>query len=129
MYSFRKEERLNNKKAIDRLFDEGKSFNSDPFHVIRSSEPFDSKHPLRVLISIPRKKIRKAVVRNLLKRRIREAYRLHKHALYNTLCKTRGYCTLGLIYTSVEIAGFKEIEEKIIMILQRLQKEYEKTDQ
>ncbi len=129
MYTFTKEERLNSKKAIDRLFDEGVSFYLDPFHVIRTAEPFASKSPVRVLISIPRRKIRKAVNRNLLKRRIREAYRLHKNPFLETLRQLDGHCTMALIYTSGKIAGYKEIEEKIILILKRLQKEYEKADQ
>ena len=129
MYTFKKEERLTSKKAIDRLFDKGMSFYLDPFHVIRTSEPFTSKFPVRVLISIPRKKIRKAVDRNLLKRRIREAYRLHKNPFLETLSQRNGYCTMALIYSSGKIADYKEIEEKIILILERLQKEYEKADQ
>jgi ribonuclease P protein component len=129
MYTFRKEERLHSKKAIDRLFAEGVSFYLDPFQVVRTNEPFEAKSRVRVLISIPRKKIRKAVDRNLVKRRIREAYRLHKNPFSETLRQLNGYCTVALIYSAGKIAGYKEIEEKIILILERLQKEYEKADQ
>lgn len=129
MYTFIKEERLRHKKDIDRLFSEGIRFYSDPFLVIRISEPFDSRHPMRVLISVSKKRIRKAVLRNRMKRRIREAYRTHKTALYDTLNKNRRFCTLALIYNSGEIAEYKDVEEKIILILKRLQKEYEKPNQ
>jgi len=126
MYSFRKKERLKSKKAIDLLFSEGESFFIDPFQVIQISEPFDSGYPARLLISVSKKKVRKAVTRNLLKRRIREAYRLHKAPFYKSLNQHHRFCSLALIYSTSKIAEYKEIEEKIILILQRLQKENEK---
>ena len=100
----------------------------DPFQVVRLDGPFDSKYPVRILISVPKRKVRKAVHRNLLKRRIREAYRLHKQGLYDVLLQHGGHCTLALVYTSGKIAGYKAIEEKIILILKRLEREYEKGD-
>ena len=129
MYTFTKEERLKHKKDIDRLFSEGNRFNLDPFLVLYSSNPLASKYPARVLISVPKKRIKSAVDRNLIKRRIREAYRLHKNPFYEILKQQLRFCSLALIYTSVKIAEYKEVEEKIILILERLQREYEKGNQ
>jgi len=129
MYTFKKAERLKSKKAIDRLFAEGARFYVDPFQVVHAAEPFDSDSPARLLVSVPRKKIRKAVRRNLLKRRIREAYRLNKNPFLETLLLHHRFCTFALVYATGKIADYKEIEEKIILILKRLQKEYEKADQ
>lgn len=129
MYTFTKEERLRHKKDIDRLFSEGIRFYFDPFLILYISDPFVSKYPARVLISVPKKKIRKAVKRNLIKRRIREAYRLHKIPFYKILKQQQRFCSLALIYTSDKIDEYKEIEEKIILILERLQKEYENRNQ
>lgn len=129
MHTFKKEERLTSKKAIDRLFSESKGFYLDPFSVIWSTEPFDTAYPARILISVPRKKIRKAVQRNFIKRRIREAYRLQKKSFYEFLVNNKSYCSFALIYNSREIKEYKVLEEKILLVLQRLQKEYEKGNQ
>ena len=129
MHTFTKEERLKHKKDIDRLFSEGNRFYFDPFLVLHSSGPLASQYPAKVLISVPKKKIRSAVDRNLIKRRIREAYRLHKNPFYETLKQHLRFCSLALIYTSGNITEYKEVEEKIILILERLQREYEKGNQ
>jgi ribonuclease P protein component len=126
MFTFAKEERLRSKKAIDRLFSDGKSFHVAGFQVVHLSEPFTAGYPARILISVPRRKIRKAVMRNLLKRRIREAYRHHKQDLYKVFEANSVKCTFALIYTQSEVASYQEIEEKILSVIKRLEKEYEK---
>jgi len=126
MYTFGKDERLKSKKIIDRLFSEGESFYLDPFLVIWLTNPEDIS-PASILISISKKKIRKAVVRNLLKRRIREAYRLNKIPFRNFLLEHKVGCSIAFVYTSSQIADYKDIEKKIILILQRLQSRYEES--
>ena len=79
------------------------------------------------MVSVPKKKIRKAVKRNLLKRRIREAFRLQKKPFYEFLTARQANCSFAVVYNSGEIAEYKVLEEKILLVLQRLQKEYEKS--
>lgn len=129
MFTFSKEERLSSKKVIDRLFAEGKSMHVTPFRIIWLEDTFESNQPSRVMIGIPRKKIRIAVKRNLLKRRIREAYRLNKKPFVDFLTQHGRCCSVAFIYTSDNVTEYKELEEKIILVLKRLQKEYEKDNQ
>lgn len=126
MQTFTREERLRSKKIIERLFAEGKNFNVPPFFIIWIPDEYVSFSPARILISVSKRKIRKAVDRNLLKRRIREAYRGNKNLLYEFLIKHNRKCSFAVVYSSGKIAEYKEIEEKIILVLQRLQKEYAK---
>ena len=126
MQTFNKDERLSVEKIIDKLFSEGKSFLIYPYRVVWLEHDHGTKYPVQILISVSKKKFKRAVDRNLIKRRTREAYRKNKSSFYKFLNNKNKNCTFALIYTSNEIALYKEIEQKIISILQRLQSEYEK---
>jgi ribonuclease P protein component len=126
MQTLRKEERLAGKKKIEELFSSGKSFYVKSFKVIWLFQDDRQKYPVSVLITVSKRYIKKAVDRNLIKRRIREAYRKNKQSLYAHLEPKNGHLNLALIYSNPTLATYKEIEEKIILILQRLQSEYDK---
>src|SRR4051812_43206035 len=85
---FPKEERLSSKKLIEELFSKGSSYYLYPFRLLVKDEklPEGQLFP-QVLISVPKKKFKKAVDRNRLRRQIKEAYRLNKGNIF---------CDLGL---------------------------------
>lgn len=126
--SFRKAERLCSRKEISELFTSGNGFNVRPFRVVwlRASE--DAPSHLRVVMSVPKRKLRKAVDRNLIKRRMREAYRKHKAELITLLESRDRNVNLMLVYQSAELMKYREIEEKIVLILQRLKAEHAAAD-
>lgn len=117
--TFKKSERLSHKKSIQELFTKGSSFYLYPFKVIFSINDDAPVH--QILISVPKRNFKKAVLRNKLKRRIREAYRLNKHLL-DTSVKYQ----IAYIYTSKELLEFNDIERKLIVILERLKKQLAK---
>ena len=118
--SFKKEERLQSKKIIDLLFEKGMSFAEVPIRTIWLSSELKTKFPVQVLIAVPKKNIAKAVQRNQMKRRMREAYRKHKHILYQKLQSSNKTIALALVFTGREVIAYPELEEKIILSLQRL---------
>ncbi len=78
-FTFKKSERLSSKKDIQELFNNGSSFYLYPFKVI--TLPADTSKLHQVLFSVPKRLFKRAVDRNLLKRRMREAYRLNNSEL------------------------------------------------
>ncbi len=120
--TFIKDERLCKKILIAKLFREGHSFYIHPFRVTFIETEIPVNIPAQVLISVPKQNLRKAVQRNKIKRRIREAYRINKGILYDDLTERQQQMALCIIYTSKEILPFNLIREKIILLLQRLRK-------
>ena len=119
MQTFTKAERLCGKTALDQLFQTGKSFNSYPFKAIWQ-ETSHGEAPIQVVISVPKRLFKKAVHRNRIKRLIREAYRKNKAKAYDALGNKK--VLLLLIYTAKTIMEYKEVEEKTLIALERLNK-------
>ena len=118
MNKFPKSERLHSKKQIEQLFSQGDSFTVYPLKVVYLKKPLESRLQNQVLVSTPKKKFKRSVDRNKLKRRIKEAYRLHKQVLEN---KQAGfYLLIGYIYVGKEISSYQIIEEKLKQSLVRL---------
>jgi ribonuclease P protein component len=105
-FTFRKEERLSKRKQIQELFAKGSSFYLYPFKLILLPAPKSALH--QILISVPARNFKRAVDRNLLKRRIREAYRLQKGIL------PEQKMFVGFIYTAKEILSFQDIKQKML---------------
>ncbi|MHC1706262.1 MAG: ribonuclease P protein component [Bacteroidales bacterium] len=124
--SFPKEERLHVSRLIELLFTKGKSFHYYPLKATWILLPDVMASPVQILITVPKKNFKHAVYRNLLKRRIKEAYRLNKSALLNSVKKHDRHLLLALIYTAPNALPFQDIQEKINLILQRLIVENEK---
>lgn len=83
--------------------------------------------PAQILISAPKRRFKLAVHRNRIKRLVREAYRQNKQPLYHHLQTHQKQLVFMLFYAAKNIMPYKEIEGKIIILLQRLIKEHEKT--
>ena len=117
---FSKNEKLKSKVAIELLFSKGKTINAFPLRVIYLKKIDCTGIIINAGVSVPKKNIKLAVNRNLLKRRIREAYRLNNNELKKQLKKNEIEFNLMFIYTSKQILPYKEIEDKIKVILTRL---------
>lgn len=112
--SFGKEEKLCSEKDIEALYKTGTSFLNHPVVIYFLPQP--QLRYTRVLVSVSKKKFKKAVDRNLLKRRLREAYRHHK-----SLLDKKGF--LGLVYIGQEALPLASIEKSVKAGLLKLMQE------
>lgn len=124
-FNFPKKEKLKSVKDIDVLFKKGKSIHQFPFRLIYLEKQEKKGVPINFGVSVPKKKIKLAVTRNLIKRRVREAYRLNNKELKAALLVLSKELNVMLIYGSDKILSFHEIEDKIKVILYRLKESCE----
>lgn len=120
-YALPKAERLRSLGAVRRLFDEGTAGFVYPFRYMVITEQ-STKPSVEVLFSVPKRFHKRANKRNLLKRRMREAYRHHKAELV-AYAEERGLqIDLALVYTSKDIVSYKSIENAFCKVLERVAK-------
>ncbi|MBR1726676.1 MAG: ribonuclease P protein component, partial [Muribaculaceae bacterium] len=115
-----KSEKLCSRTAVNQLFEHGKSVMAFPLRAVyRLHESGPS--PSQFLITIPKKKIRHAVGRVLLRRRIREAYRLNRRSLlYPTLEQAGISADIAIIYLDKQPADYTTIEARVRLLLDRI---------
>lgn len=113
-HTLHKNERLCSKVGITGLISKGKHGNVDNFHFCYLLE--NKAENNRVLISVPKKFFKRAVKRNLLKRRIRECWRKQKHNL------NKEHTDILISYSTKEILEYKEIYDSISKIIERINK-------
>ena len=123
MFQFPKKQKLCGEKVIERLFANGKSISEKPFRAIWNFEKNNDQVFVKSLIVVSKKRLKLAVDRNVVKRRIKEAYRLQKKQLECFLEGTNQQLNLAIIYQQEEILDYKTLEEKINLLLSRLIKE------
>ena len=120
-FTFKKEERLKSRKIIGKLFKEGHSFTSYPLRLVWTKmDTRLSDFPAQMALTVPKRAFPKAVDRNRLRRRIREAYRLNKHFLYKKLEDQDDQFGLMFIYVAKEIFDSADIEKGVQKGLRRL---------
>ena len=107
-----KEERLCGKTTVAALISDGKWGTTAHLRYCWAAGRDNGRN--RLMVSVPKKFFKRAVRRNLLKRRLREAYRLQKELLAAT------GVDLMLAYSHQEIADFQTIYAEVADVLQRI---------
>ena len=115
-YTLSKEERLSWKRYIDLLFAKGQSFVAFPLRVVYLPVG-ESVAPVSILVSVPKKKFKRAVKRNLIKRQVREAYRIHKYTLVDPLTIQSKHLLVAFLYLDKETDPFSMIEKAMVKAL------------
>ncbi len=134
-HEFKRNERLKSVKVIGQLFKKNKpsapsaekageptSFAVYPIRIVwrdMTEESRDTTFSVQMALTVPKKTFKTAVARNVLRRRIREAYRLHKHKLYDGLPNNGKQYAIMLMYTGKEAMSYQVIEQSIQKIIKR----------
>ncbi|MDB5240980.1 MAG: ribonuclease protein component [Spirosoma sp.] len=130
--TFTKSERLCSKKVLGELFKKGsasgqpglaQTFYLFPFRVLYL--PQDPESPPgwpAIVITVPKRTFKRAVDRNLIRRRVREAYRLNKTSLApnGTGPIKSSPASIAFLYTAKQIISFEEIEKGMKLALKKL---------
>lgn len=124
--NFPKEERVTGRTIIRQLVATRNKLFEYPFRVKWITPEDGATVPVQVLIGVPKYNYRRATDRNLLKRRIREAYRQNKNRFAGFGGEPDRRLVVSITYTAKEILPYDLLQQKIILILQRLILENEK---
>jgi len=132
--TLRKAEKLRHKQFIDPLFTSGKKGYDFPLRLnwrivtheeagkIFSDGLPKGIAPVQMMITVPKKKRRHAVDRVLMRRRIREAYRLNRNFLFPLIAEHPEIRTVSLsfIYIHNDNLPYQAIEPKMKRLLAKV---------
>jgi ribonuclease P protein component len=118
-YRFPKEEKLKSKKCLERLFSEGKSVSKFPLKLVYLATELPENVPIQAGVSVTKRRFKKAVTRNRIKRLMREAYRLHKNDVFNTISTSYAFMFL---YIGKQEPTYEEIETAMVRLLEKFTK-------
>lgn len=119
-YALHKNERLCSRKIIGDLFTSGESFLVYPLKVVFLKTGLPAEVQAQVAFSVSKRNFKRAVKRNLLKRRMREAYRLNKPGFYRELAAKDSCVALMFIFVGKDIADYAQIEKATILALKKV---------
>ena len=122
-----KEERITSRKLIDMLFNGGQSHSMAAFPlrlVFLEKEREGACPPAQMLVSVPKRCFKRAVKRNRVKRQVREAYRRHKHILWDAIgengCNAEwNAVAMAFIWLDDKLYDSAMVEQRVKSLLER----------
>ncbi len=114
-------ERLRNHGSIRRLFESGQSGFVYPLRyiVLSSDAPAEHSSDAEVLFSVPKRFQKRANKRNLLRRRVKESYRLQKSDLLENIAPPKSL-DIAIVYSTKEVHNYKTIDNAVRKIIKNI---------
>ena len=122
-FSFNKFEKLKSRKQIELLFAQGKSISSFPVKVFYLPVEHTPEHPVQVGVGVSARNFKKAVDRNTIKRRMREAYRLHKLPLHEHLIAKQKSVAVFILWIDKQLPTTAALQDLMPGVLEKLIKQ------
>jgi len=117
--TFRKHERLCARTTIQELLRSGRAVNEAPIRLIGKVMPLGTTAPAQIAFAVPRRHLPRAVDRNRVRRRLREAYRLHKHTWYDRLAGAGVQCAWLVVFQGRTVPPYGLLQGKITRAIDR----------
>lgn len=116
--TFPLKEHLKSKSTVEKLYADGASVTAYPLRAVFIEIPATQQEPTAaILISVAKKRFRHAVDRNLVKRRIREAYRLNKHGFVASLEEQGKKMAVAILYIDTKHNSTEFLKKKMVKLL------------
>jgi len=122
-FSYNKFEKLKSRKQIELLFAQGKSISSFPVKVFYLRVEHTPEHPVQVGVGVSARNFKKAVDRNTIKRRMREAYRLHKLPLHDHLITNQKSVAVFILWIDKQLATTEVLQDLMPTVVEKLIKQ------
>ena len=122
-FSYNKFEKLKSRKQIELLFAKGKSISAFPVKVFYLPIDHTPVHPVQVGVGVSARNFKKAVDRNTIKRRLREAYRLHKLPLHQHLLTEQKSVAVFILWIDKQIPTSAALQDLMPTVIEKLIKQ------
>ncbi len=122
-FSYNKFEKLKSRKQIELLFAQGKSISSFPVKVFYLPVDNSPLHPVQVGVGVSARNFKKAVDRNTIKRRMREAYRLHKLPLHEHLMAQQKSVAVFILWIDKQLPTTEALQDLMPAVVEKLIKQ------
>ena len=116
-FTFKKEEKLKSKKLIEQLFEQGSTLKEFPLRMVYLKVKLSTGYPVKASFAVSKRKFKRAVDRNRIKRLMRECYRKNKYNLYQNI---ENEFILMFTYIDEKEHKYVDIEEKMIHLMTKL---------
>ena len=121
---FPKYHRLDSLKTISELLRHGNAFTIYPFKIIILKTNSEEPVPIQVLISVPKRNVKKAVQRNHIKRLVREVYRTNNQTLLYKATECHQHYAMAIIFIGTQLPVYDEVESKLKIAINKLINNY-----
>ena len=118
--SFPRKEKLKSRKLIESVFTEGSAVSKYPLKLVYLPATLPEEVQVQVAVSVPKRRFRKAVDRNRIKRLMRESWRLHK---YQWIPELNTPYAFVFIFTGKELPDQREISKKMNQLMEKFLKD------
>ena len=122
-FSYNKFEKLKSRKQIELLFAKGKSISAFPVKVFYLPVENTPVHPVQVGVGVSARNFKKAVDRNTIKRRMREAYRLHKLPLHEHLVAQQKTVAVFILWIDKQMPTTAALQDLMPAVIEKLIKQ------